>query len=240
MCVCVCESVCVCVFVHVYVCVCVCACVCVCVCVRITFFVCVRNFFFFCWTWNLQRFALWNAWQRQITTLSWNTWLSSDKTETVIRINDSRCIQFLLVGCFSDSHLPLEVLAARISMATSMLSSNQTWRKRNASSLFPMVREKVWEWKIVTECQIKYNIQNVLLIKRKLSVMVTEKKRKRVLSIWYSSDSVNVIHWGGLTMPLSRHSVGTYPETSSHATCQGTFSHSHLRCVDWSRPKEWH
>ena len=24
----------------------------------------------------------------------------------------------------------------------------------------------------------------------------------------------------GLTMPLSRHSVGTYPETSSHKTCQ--------------------
>ena len=32
----------------------------------------------------------------------------------------------------------------------------------------------------------------------------------------------------GLTMPLSRHSVGTYPEISSHATCQGTFGHSHL------------
>ena len=28
----------------------------------------------------------------------------------------------------------------------------------------------------------------------------------------------------GLTMPLSRQSVGTYPETSSHATWQGTFS----------------
>ena len=25
-------------------------------------------------------------------------------------------------------------------------------------------------------------------------------------------------------MLLSRHSVGTYPETSSHATCQETFS----------------
>ena len=32
----------------------------------------------------------------------------------------------------------------------------------------------------------------------------------------------------GLTMLLSRHSVGTYPETSSHATCQGTFGHSHV------------
>ena len=30
----------------------------------------------------------------------------------------------------------------------------------------------------------------------------------------------------GLTMPLSRHSDGTYQETSSHATCQGTFGHS--------------
>ena len=32
----------------------------------------------------------------------------------------------------------------------------------------------------------------------------------------------------GLTIPLSRHSVGTYSETSSHATCQGTFGHSRL------------
>ena len=32
----------------------------------------------------------------------------------------------------------------------------------------------------------------------------------------------------GLTMPLSRYCVGTYPETSSHPTCQGTFVHSSL------------
>ena len=32
----------------------------------------------------------------------------------------------------------------------------------------------------------------------------------------------------GLTMLLSRHSVGTYQETSWHATHQGTFGHSHL------------
>ena len=32
----------------------------------------------------------------------------------------------------------------------------------------------------------------------------------------------------GLTMPLSRQSVGIYLETSSHATCQGTFGHSRL------------
>ena len=29
-------------------------------------------------------------------------------------------------------------------------------------------------------------------------------------------------------MPLSEHSVGTYPETSSHATCQRKFGHTHL------------
>ena len=29
-------------------------------------------------------------------------------------------------------------------------------------------------------------------------------------------------------MPLSRHKVGIYPETCSHATCQGTFGHSRL------------
>ena len=32
----------------------------------------------------------------------------------------------------------------------------------------------------------------------------------------------------GLTMPLSRHSVGTSPETRSHATCRGIFGHSRL------------
>ena len=31
-----------------------------------------------------------------------------------------------------------------------------------------------------------------------------------------------------LTMPLSRHSVKTYPETSSHATRKGTHGHSRL------------
>ena len=30
----------------------------------------------------------------------------------------------------------------------------------------------------------------------------------------------------GLTMSLSRHSVGTYPETGLHATCQGTLNQS--------------
>ena len=32
----------------------------------------------------------------------------------------------------------------------------------------------------------------------------------------------------GLTRPLSWRCVGTYPETNSHATCQGTFCHSYL------------
>ena len=32
----------------------------------------------------------------------------------------------------------------------------------------------------------------------------------------------------GLTMPLCRHCVGTYPETSSYATRKGTLGHSHL------------
>ena len=30
---------------------------------------------------------------------------------------------------------------------------------------------------------------------------------------------------------LLRHSVETYPETSSHATCQGTFGHSRLNSL---------
>ena len=34
--------------------------------------------------------------------------------------------------------------------------------------------------------------------------------------------------WSGLTMPLSRQSVGTDHETSSHATCRGTLGYSHL------------
>ena len=54
-------------------------------------------------------------------------------------------------------------------------------------------------------------------------------------------------HWSrsGLTMPLSKYSMGSYPETSSHATCQGTHGHSHLTfstrwaTMDWSWCKEW-
>ena len=36
------------------------------------------------------------------------------------------------------------------------------------------------------------------------------------------------LSWSGLTMPLSRRSVETYQETSSRATCQGSFAHSCL------------
>ena len=39
----------------------------------------------------------------------------------------------------------------------------------------------------------------------------------------------------GLIMLLSRHSVGTYQETSSHATCQGTLDHSHLISLNHCR-----
>ena len=41
--------------------------------------------------------------------------------------------------------------------------------------------------------------------------------------------------WSELTMPLSRHSVGIYPKTSSHATCQGTLTHSRLSLLSHFR-----
>ena len=38
-------------------------------------------------------------------------------------------------------------------------------------------------------------------------------------------------------MPLSRHSERTYPETSSHATDQGTLGHSRLSSLSsWTDP----
>ena len=42
--------------------------------------------------------------------------------------------------------------------------------------------------------------------------------------------------WTGPTISLSRHSVGTYPEMSSHATCQGAFGHSHLSSLSHCGP----
>ena len=39
----------------------------------------------------------------------------------------------------------------------------------------------------------------------------------------------------GLTMPLSKHSVGTYQELSSHSTRQGTLGHSRLRSLNHCR-----
>ena len=42
----------------------------------------------------------------------------------------------------------------------------------------------------------------------------------------------------GLSMPLSRHSVGTYQETTSHATRQGTLGHSRVSIAEplWTDP----
>ena len=40
----------------------------------------------------------------------------------------------------------------------------------------------------------------------------------------------------GLTLPLSRHSEGTYQETGSHATPQGTLVHSHLNSLSQCGP----
>ena len=37
-------------------------------------------------------------------------------------------------------------------------------------------------------------------------------------------------------MPLSRHSVGTYQETSSNATRQGTLGHSPLSSLSYCGP----
>ena len=34
-------------------------------------------------------------------------------------------------------------------------------------------------------------------------------------------------------MPLSRHSVGTYPETNSHTTRKGTLSHSRFSSLSY-------
>ena len=39
--------------------------------------------------------------------------------------------------------------------------------------------------------------------------------------------------WSGLTMLLFRQSVGIYTETNSHATHQGTLSHSHLSSLSY-------
>ena len=39
-----------------------------------------------------------------------------------------------------------------------------------------------------------------------------------------------------LTMPLSTHSEGTYQETSSHPTGQGTLYHSHLSLLSHYGP----
>ena len=43
----------------------------------------------------------------------------------------------------------------------------------------------------------------------------------------------------GLTMPLCRHSVGTYLETSTHATHQGTLGHSHLSSLSHCGHSGW-
>ena len=50
-----------------------------------------------------------------------------------------------------------------------------------------------------------------------------EEKKRRCFTI-----AVKKLNRSGLTMPLSRHSVGTFQETSSHATRQVTLGHSRI------------
>ena len=54
-------------------------------------------------------------------------------------------------------------------------------------------------------------------------ILVSMQRGNKCLELYIRS-----IYRSGLTMPLSRHSVGIYPETSSHVTCQGTVGHSRL------------
>ena len=42
--------------------------------------------------------------------------------------------------------------------------------------------------------------------------------------------------WSGLTMSLSKHSVGAYLGMSSHAACQGTYGHSRLSSLSHCGP----
>ena len=76
----------------------------------------------------------------------------------------------------------------------------------------------------------------------------TTVARKRPRSFCHSAKSAGgrlhlnmrtpLTQWSrsGLTMPRSRHSVGTYQVTSLHATCQGTLGHRHLSSLSHCRP----
>ena len=52
--------------------------------------------------------------------------------------------------------------------------------------------------------------------------------------LWFNWDALTRWSQSGLTMPLSRYSVGTSLETNSCTTCLGTFGHSHLSLLSHS------
>ena len=67
----------------------------------------------------------------------------------------------------------------------------------------------------------------------RVTAVARKKTRSFCQKCWWQvipkhPDIHNPRRWSGLTIPLSRHSVRIYPETSLHATCQGTFGHSRL------------
>ena len=67
----------------------------------------------------------------------------------------------------------------------------------------------------------------------RVTAVARKKNRSFCQKCWWQvipkhPDIHNPRRWSGLTIPLSRHSVRIYPETSLHATCQGTFGHSRL------------
>ena len=109
-----------------------------------------------------------------------------------------------------NTHTPL---TQRSRSGLTMLLSKNSVRTYQERAQTQLVRE---HWVTVvssTLCADSYSMS--------VPPRVTAVARKRHRSFCQRSRS-------GLTMPLSKHSVGTYPETSSHATRQGTLGYSRL------------
>ena len=98
----------------------------------------------------------------------------------------------------------------------SLMLRQSSYHFLSALSIFPSLA--VW---FVTSCLLCQSFHHILSA---LSVF------RHILSALHLNTHTPLTQRSrsGLTMPLSRHSVGNYPETSWHATCQETFGRSCL------------
>ena len=132
------------------------------------------------------------------------------------------CVKFCMMVAFTDLHLfILALLGSRDSLC---VRAPDLWSKGCEFQSWQRGR-KIFFFRVSFVCWLFFSVHSTLMQWHVKNPGHSAKSTGGRLHLNLHT-ALTQQSQSGLTMPLSRHSVGTYPETSSHTTCQGTFSHS--------------